>query len=214
MADAPHPGRLHRLRPGALDSAQRALYDSITGGPRASGVQHFRLVDDEGGLEGPFNAFLLQPALGDRLQALGSAIRYSTSLSPRRRELAILIVAAAWCSEFEQHAHEPIARAAGITDDELAAVRAGAVDDTPANWLDPDDLLLVRTVRSLVEHGDLDDEEYRHAVDGLGHAALFELLTLVGYYATLALQLRVFRVHAPLTALPSTLPSTSESRPT
>jgi 4-carboxymuconolactone decarboxylase len=38
-------------------------------------------------------------------------------------------------------------------------------------------------------------------VDGagaqLGTAALFELTTLVGYYATLALQLRVFRVGAP-----------------
>jgi 4-carboxymuconolactone decarboxylase len=31
----------------------------------------------------------------------------------------------------------------------------------------------------------------------MGAAGLFELLTLVGYYATLALQLRVFRVPAP-----------------
>ena len=45
--------------------------------------------------------------------------------------------------------------------------------------------------------GDLDDAEYREAVDHLGTAGLFELLTLVGYYATLALQLRVFRVPAP-----------------
>jgi len=31
----------------------------------------------------------------------------------------------------------------------------------------------------------------------MGAVGLFELLTLVGYYATLALQLRVFRVPAP-----------------
>ena len=31
----------------------------------------------------------------------------------------------------------------------------------------------------------------------VGAAGVFELLTLVGYYATLALQLRVFRVPAP-----------------
>jgi len=30
-----------------------------------------------------------------------------------------------------------------------------------------------------------------------GHGGAFELTTLVGYYATLALQLRVFRVGAP-----------------
>ena len=35
------------------------------------------------------------------------------------------------------------------------------------------------------------------AVGCIGPAGLFELLTLVGYYATLALQLRVFRVPAP-----------------
>jgi 4-carboxymuconolactone decarboxylase len=56
---------------------------------------------------------------------------------------------------------------------------------------------VARTVAALVLRGDLDDAEYREAVDHLGPAGLFELLTLVGYYATLALQLRVFRVPAP-----------------
>ena len=38
---------------------------------------------------------------------------------------------------------------------------------------------------------------YAAAVETLGLPQLFELLTLVGYYDTLALQLRVFRVPAP-----------------
>ena len=50
---------------------------------------------------------------------------------------------------------------------------------------------------ALAARGDLDDAEYREAAERLGAAGLFELLTLVGYYATLALQLRVFRVPAP-----------------
>ena len=41
---------------------------------------------------------------------------------------------------------------------------------------------------------DLDDEQYDTAVTVLGERAVFELSTLVGYYATLALQMRVFRV--------------------
>ena len=40
-------------------------------------------------------------------------------------------------------------------------------------------------------------DQYRRAVAELGRSGLFELLTLVGYYATLALQLRVFRVGTP-----------------
>jgi 4-carboxymuconolactone decarboxylase len=57
--------------------------------------------------------------------------------------------------------------------------------------------VVARTVAALVARGDLDDAEYREAVEVVGTAGLFELLTLVGYYATLALQLRVFRVPAP-----------------
>ena len=53
------------------------------------------------------------------------------------------------------------------------------------------------TTYALTARGDLDDEEYAGAVAALGLPMVFELLTLVGYYATLALQLRVFRVAAP-----------------
>jgi len=50
----------------------------------------------------------------------------------------------------------------------------------------------VGTVVALTEDRSLTDEQYGEAVNALGERALFELTTLVGYYATLALQLRVF----------------------
>ena len=53
------------------------------------------------------------------------------------------------------------------------------------------------TTRALVREGDLDDQHYEYAVTVLGEAGLFELTTIVGYYATLALQLRVYRVEPP-----------------
>ena len=42
--------------------------------------------------------------------------------------------------------------------------------------------------------GDLDDELWDEASAALGADGVFELTVLVGYYSTLALQLRVFRV--------------------
>src|SRR5262245_36540217 len=93
--------RLRKLAPATLDDAQRSVYEAIAGGRRAQGPQRFRLVDADGGLEGPFNAFLLQPRLGHALQALGAAVRYETSLSDRARELAILVVAVEHDSAFE-----------------------------------------------------------------------------------------------------------------
>jgi 4-carboxymuconolactone decarboxylase len=157
--------RIGRFEPSALDAEQRSLYDAIAGGRRAQGPQLFRLADADGRLEGPFNAFLLQPRLGSALQALGASVRYDTGLDDRCREIAILVVAAHWRSDFEWYAHEAVGRAAG-----------------------------------------LDDAEYREAVDCIGPAGLFELLTLVGYYATLALQLRVFRVPVPEDTAPTAQP--------
>ena len=42
--------------------------------------------------------------------------------------------------------------------------------------------------------GDLSDESWEAASAVLGVEGVFELTALVGYYSTLALQLRVFRV--------------------
>jgi len=45
--------------------------------------------------------------------------------------------------------------------------------------------------------GDLDEQSFQNAVSHLHPAGLQELMTLVGYYRMLALQMRVFRVDAP-----------------
>lgn len=189
MSDAP---RIAKLTPARLTADQRVVYDAIAGGPRAQGPQLFRLTDEDGGLEGPFNAFLLQPGLGLALQELGAAVRYRTGLSDRAREIAILVVAAVHDSDFELYAHEAVGRHLGLTDDELRALRTH--DFTP--FADTE-RVVATTTHALSVHGDLDDDEYAAAVDALGEAGIFELLTLVGYYGTLALQLRVLRVPAP-----------------
>ena len=194
--------RIPKLEPSSLDDEQRSLYDAIAGGRRAQGPQLFRLTDEQGRLEGPFNAFLLQPRLGSALQGLGSAVRYDTGLDDRCREIAILVVAAHWRSGFEWYAHEAVGRSAGLGDAELAAVRDGRHAALTGR-----EAAVARTVAAIVTRGDLDDTEYREAVGHVGTAGLFELLTLVGYYATLALQLRVFRVPTPDGATPDGFPA-------
>jgi len=74
-----------------LNAGQQQLYAAMTGGPRGGGNQPFRLVDETGALTGPFNAMLLQPAVGQALQALGAALRYQGSLADRARELTTLV---------------------------------------------------------------------------------------------------------------------------
>ncbi|MHB1475918.1 MAG: carboxymuconolactone decarboxylase family protein [Dermatophilaceae bacterium] len=185
--------RLERLVPDFLSDQQRALYELISGGPRAAGPQAFRLVGDDGALEGPFNAMLLCPVLGTALQALGSALRYCTSLSDRAREMAILAVAAHEDSAFEWHAHQAVGRLAGLTGPDLAAIRAGLA---PAGADDVERTVVDVTFRLLAD-ADLDEQTFENAVSILHPEGLQELMTLVGYYRMLALQLRVFRVGAP-----------------
>ena len=185
--------RLRSLTRDELDDRQRALYDSVTGGPRASGPGRFPLVDGDGGLIGPFNAFLLEPAVGDRLQALGAVLRFDTSFTDRAREIAILTVATHHDATFERYAHERIGRRAGLTDVELAALRAGDL----TVWTDPGDRVVAETAGELLATGDLGDDSYERAIAQLGESGLFELTTLVGYYALLAVQLRIFRVPTP-----------------
>ncbi len=181
--------RLPRLGPGALDGDQRTLYDSITGGPRAQGPQHFALTAADGSLNGPFNALLFAPTLGAALQEVGAAVRYRTALSDRVREAAILLVAARWRSGFERMAHEAVGRAAGLGDDDLAALARGEV---PAS-ADDDEAAALELTRLLLD-GDVPDADWARLAPVVGERGTVELTTLVGYYATLALQLRVFRV--------------------
>lgn len=180
------------MHPDELDEPQRQVYLAVLGGPRAAtgGVP---LADAEGRLEGPFNAMLLNPALGHPLQELGGAVRYRGTLSPRCRELAILAVAAHWRCGFEQHAHEIIGAAAGLTRAELEALRA----EGPLALGDAQEAAVLSATRTLLRTADLSRSEYDSAVSALGPAKVFELTTLVGYYSLLALQMRVFGVGSP-----------------
>jgi 4-carboxymuconolactone decarboxylase len=181
------PSRLRGLLPASLDADQRSLYDGITTGPRNTGPRSFPLTDDSGALRGPFNAMLLSPPVGEAEQMLGAAIRYQTLLTARQRELAILCVAVFRRSGFEWRAHVAVGRGIGLSDEELAALRAGE----PVG-ADEQERATVAYARNLVATWDTNNELYDTAVSLLGERHVFELTALVGYYSTLALQLQVY----------------------
>lgn len=189
--------RLPVLSSDEMTSEQVVLYREILGGPRGQGPRAVLLASGAGGLAGPFNAMLYAPPVGHALQELGTAIRFRTELAPRIREMAILVVAQAWDSAYVRESHELLGRDAGLTDAEIEALLAGA----DPGFADKQEQVAYSVVRALTGPGpkrpDLDDQEYDTAVAVLGERALVEMSALVGYYATLALQLRIFRVAGP-----------------
>jgi 4-carboxymuconolactone decarboxylase len=183
--------RLHRPTPEELTVEQLPLYLTLTSGRRSTGDQPTPLTDADGRLEGPFNAMLLNPTIGDALQHLGEAIRFGGRLPARSREIAILAVAAHHACDFEQRAHEPLGAAAGLTAAELGAIATGA----DLTLRDPRESVVLNTTRTLLETGTLDADAYDTAVQVLGEGRLFELTTLIGYYSLLAMQMSAFDVH-------------------
>ncbi len=209
--------RLPRLDPGQLSPEQAQVYRAITTGPRSAGPQLFRLTDDDGRLEGPFNLMLYSPAVGLALQSLGSTIRYSTELSARSRELAILMVAARLRSDFEWYAHRPLALAAGAPPELVDQLGHGgtpagseqrSVAEASQDSDTEQDVLVATMVDQMLSGSRIDVETYQHAVDSLGERSLVELVILVGYYWTLASAMSVFDV-----GLPAGEPPVWEPRP-
>ena len=184
--------RMPDLSPEALSADQARLYGAIAGGDRARDAS-FRLTEADGSLVGPFGALLLSPAVGDALQQVGAAIRFGCGLSPVVREVAILAVAAHWRSGFEWWAHEPIARRAGLTDQQIAALKAGGAPEFEDSAVSAAHAFSA----ALIAGGRPDDATFEAAREALGLDGAMELVTLVGYYNLLAQLMQTFDIEVP-----------------
>ena len=186
--------RLEPLRPEAMTDAQRAVYDALVSGKRGAGIKA-----PDGTLIGPFNAMLLNPHLGNRVQSLGEALRFEVSLSRRVIEIATLVVGAHWRAQFEWWAHEHLAKQAGLSEEIIATIKRGerpALDDASEATAYDVASELYRTQR-------LSDATYARAVEHFGQPGVFELIALVGYYTLVSLILNGFNVPlAPGETLP------------
>lgn len=184
------------------------MWNAIAGGDRAS-AHHGSggLVAEDGGLIGPFNAWLHSPAVGGPAAELGAAVRFRTTLDRRLLELAIVAVAAHWRASFEFWAHRRYAIEAGVAPTLVDAVADGD-EDPPA----PDDeALVLSVVRELLRTGRLAAATYEQAQRHLGDAELVELVTAVGYYTLVSFNLNAFEV-APPSSVEARWPLTDDAR--
>lgn len=185
--------RIAQMHPDSLSDAQRAIYDGITAGKRATGPQLFNLTDDQKKLNGPFNALLLSPPVGAALSGVGEAIRFGTDIQARVREIAILIVAQEYKCEFEWYAHAAIGRDVGLDEEMLRALRTG---ETPI-FEDTNEQAQYDFCIQLIRTRKIEDVLYERVKAIIGESGMLELVALVGYYTTLALIMNVYEIGAP-----------------
>jgi len=187
------PSRLPYLRYDDLDPRRRAVWDAVVGS-RGAG-----LVNADGGLVGPFNAFVHAPGVGERLTALGQVVRFETSIERRLSEVAIITVGARWKAEFEWWAHARMARRHGVADEVVDAIGRG--DDPP--FTGDDERTVYQVARQLTGGGQVDAGTYAAARRLLGDAGLVELVSLCGYYTLVSFLLNAFTVPLPPDAGPA-----------
>ena len=179
MRDRDDKARPITVDEDSLDDEQRAVHDAIVASPR-------------GGVHGPLRVWLLSPALADRAQSLGAFCRFGTSLPARLSELAILVMGSHWRAGFEWYAHEPMARAAGISAEAIEAIRLGETPELP-----DDERAVYEFSRELIETHEVGDETYAAAIATLGQRGVVDLVGILGYYSLISMTIKAFRVALP-----------------
>jgi 4-carboxymuconolactone decarboxylase len=151
------------------------------------------IMTTRGSMNGPFYAWLRDPALADRLERTGEQIRFHSSLPHALNEFAILITARKWTAQFEWYAHYPLAMKAGlepaVADDLAVGVRPRAMSDEEA--------IVYDFSMALHRSGIVDDDLYARAVAKFGEQGVIDLIAVNGYYDLVSMTLGVARVGLP-----------------
>ena len=185
--------RLAAVRPEEASAEQAAVIDAIAGGGRGRNRAAGSLLDDRGGLAGPFNAWVHRPDLGMVIQELGERLRFHGKLPGAAREIAILTVGAKWKAEYEWWAHARIGRREGVSDETIDAIHRG---ERPS-LADPVERAAYDFTAALLETGRVGPDLYRATRAAVGDGGLVELVTLAGYYTLVSLTLNAFEVPLP-----------------
>lgn len=182
--------RLRALTRHELSGEQAELFDGIIESRGRGGLD---LVGPDGGLAGPFNAFVHVPQIGRRLTSLGGLLRFRTSIDRRLTEVAICTVGANWRSEFEFWAHAPMALEHGVPELVIEALR----DGRPPVFERDDERIVHAVTSQLLTDRRVDDATYADGVALVGETGMVELATLVGYYCLISMVLNLFEVPLP-----------------
>ncbi len=169
----------------ALTPAQKTLSDAIKSGPRAKLASSG--ASKPGPLGGPFNVWLRSPGIGNLVQQLGEEIRFRSSLAGKLNELAILVTARHWTSQYEWFAHHKLALEGGLDPKIAEDIAHGR---QPAG-MDADETLVYEFSRELHEKQGVSDALHARAVARFGERGTVDLITVNGFYVLVSMCLNV-----------------------
>src|SRR5947209_670097 len=167
--------RVPFIPPDQMNAEQKKLIKANVGGPRSHNYGGDAVNRVRRG--GPFNAWMRGPELGMRLQAVGEQVRFKPSIPQRLNELAILITAREWTSQYEWHAHHALAMKAGLDPKIAEDIAAGK---RPANMKD-DEAAVYDFCIELHRSKKVSDANFQRVKALFGEQGVIDLVGVSGY---------------------------------
>lgn len=145
------------------------------------------------GAAGPFNVLLRSPEMGDLAQQFGASMRFHSSMPPKLNEMAIIITARHWTSQYEWYAHRRAAATAGLNESIIGAIR----DGKRPTGMQPDEDVVYNFCTELLTTKQVSDKTFEVTKARFGERGVVDLIGVTGYYQLVSMLLNVDRYPLP-----------------
>ncbi len=184
-------GRFPQLNKDALTPEQQRVAGEI-------------VKQSSSGIQGPWNVMLRSPEMAARLTGLLDYLRLKTSVPLRLNEMAILMTARHWNSQYEWWAHVKYAKKAGLSDAIMADLAAGKRPQS----MQPDEAAVYDFLSELLGTNFVSDASFNKAKATLGEQQVVDLMAVSGTYMLVSMLLNTAEVmpndgSRPLPLLPT-----------
>ena len=163
-----------------MTPAQKKMLEDLVAGPRS-------------GANGPFNVLLRSPEMGNIAQQFGASTRFNPSMPRKLNEMAIIITARYWTSQYEWAAHKRAALDAGLNPAIVDAIQNGRRPTGMAK----DEAAVYTFCSELLNKKQVSDATFAAAKDVVGEKGIVDLIGVMGWYHTVSMLLNVDRYPLP-----------------
>jgi 4-carboxymuconolactone decarboxylase len=166
-------------------------YEQMT--PEQKTMTENVLTGDRGSMDGPYNVLLRSPEMGDLAQRYGAHLRFHSSISKKLVELAILITARFWNSQFEWYVHHKFALAFGLNPGVIHAISIGKQPAT----MERDEEVIYIFCTELLNKREVSEGTFESAENMFGERGVVDLIGILGYYHLVSMILNVDQYPLP-----------------